>query len=366
MATSILQGLGRFGADVGSGADIVADQNRQNAEAQLRQLQMKMQLAEFQQKVKEFQARQQAEQQKQPGPLRKAIEAAMGRPLTDAEAARLFQVQDPNPKESVQELIGPDGKSHRYLVNETTKEKTDLGLAGTTANPPKPTEFDEWRDQFKKSHGRDPNDREIALWHRQPKAEGGISELPAATLKALANKWNKEGIKPPAKYQAAVEQYMEENNLKAKVKLNAKEQNLLDVTKQISPKLDQLKSIIEKSGLEKENGAWDVIMQRGRVLGYKYGMKPEQTRADIIKAAAALQVMGAAPWMQLGRGKYMFETISQHLPKATDSPALLYDKVNFLQSIVDEAQESLPQTDAPNNIDDALDKLFGPKKGEKK
>lgn len=365
MATSILQGLGNFGSDIGKGAGIVSDENRQNARAQLEQLQAKMQLAEFQQRLKEFQARQQEEQQKQPGPLRKAIEAAMGRPLTDTEAARLFQVQDPNPKESIQEIVGPDGKSHRYMVNETTGEKKDLGLAGTTANPPKPTEFDEWRDQFKKSHDRDPNDREIALWHRQPKAEGGIAELPERTLKALADKWNKEGIKPPAKYQAAVEQYMEEHEMKAKVKLTAKEQGLADLTKQIQPKIDQLKTIIEKSGLENENGAWDNIMQRGRMMGYKFGIKPEQTRADIIKSAAALQVMGAAPWMQLGRGKYMFETIVQHLPKPTDSPALLHDKAMFLQSIIDDARESLPQTDAPATLDDALDNIFGPKKGDK-
>ena len=48
--------------------------------------------------------------------------------------------------------------------------------------------------------------------------------------------------------------------------------------------------------------------------------------ADLIKAAAALQVMGAGPWQTLGRGKYMYETIVQHLPDPKDTPTLLYDK----------------------------------------
>ena len=38
----------------------------------------------------------------------------------------------------------------------------------------------------------------------------------------------------------------------------------------------------------------------------------------------------------------MFETIVQHLPAPGDSPALLYDKAQFLQGIVDEARESMP------------------------
>lgn len=123
MATSILQGLGNFGSDIGKGAGIVSDENRQNARAQLEQLQAKMQLAEFQQRLKEFQARQQAEQQKQPGPLRKAVEAAMKRPLTDDEAERLFGIQPPTPKAKYSSMRYDEKGKLWGLNNETGMEE---------------------------------------------------------------------------------------------------------------------------------------------------------------------------------------------------------------------------------------------------
>lgn len=188
----------------------------------------------------------------------------------------------------------------------------------------------------------------------------GVSGIPESRLKALSNKWMNEGVIPPAKYKADVEQYMDEHGMKGKVKLSPQEQRLKDVIQQIDPKISQLEKIITDNKLQNEGGIGATIGQHYQFGKYKAGMKPDQVNSDLIKAASALQVMGAAPWMQIGRGKYMFETISQHLPKAGDSPALLYDKAQFLKGIIDEAKQALPDSsDSGQNIDSVLDEVFG-------
>jgi hypothetical protein len=201
------------------------------------------------------------------------------------------------------------------------------------------------------------------------KGAAAASGLGDRTLQALANKWQNEGIKPPAKYQAAVEEYMEEKGMQAKPQMSAQEKRLYDLTNQIEPKIDQLIKLIEDNGLQNEGnfifGSHSALAQYFRFHAqYQRGVPPEKMSSDLIKAAAALQVMGAAPWMQIGRGKYMFETISQHLPKPTDTPALLYQKAQFLKGIIDEARLSLPN--AETDIDQALQSFLDPSKLVKK
>jgi hypothetical protein len=88
---STLRGIGQAGADVGTGAAILQKQKAEEAEQQLRQIQARMQFGELQARIQE-------QQQKVPATLRKTVEVAMGRSLTDAEAQRLFGVQPPAPK----------------------------------------------------------------------------------------------------------------------------------------------------------------------------------------------------------------------------------------------------------------------------
>jgi hypothetical protein len=78
-------------------------------------------------------------------------------------------------------------------------------------------------------------------------------------------------------------------------------------------------------------------------LEYKYlKMAPDDpVRGELIRNSAALQVMGAAPWVQIGRGKYLFETISNHLPNPEDSPKLLLDKLKFLRGIMEDSKKAL-------------------------
>jgi hypothetical protein len=159
----------------------------------------------------------------------------------------------------------------------------------------------------------------------------------------------------PTKERGAIATYMRENKMDAKRKLNAKETALADVVRQIEPKVGQLKKIIEDAGLETDNdwvfGNHSALMQHLRMFGYNRGVAPEKLSGDLIKTAAALQIMGAGPWSIIGRSKYTFETIKQHLPSPSDTPQQLYEKAIFLQGIVDEAKESLGQEAAPSFAD---------------
>jgi hypothetical protein len=145
----------------------------------------------------------------------------------------------------------------------------------------------------------------------------------------------------PTKLRTAVNSYMRANGMKVKKQLNAQQQALTDTIKQIAPKVQTLKNYLETNKLTERNSIGDIIGAQLAWRQYKSGQKPAEPYATLIKNAAALKVMGAAPWVRLGRGRYMYEEIVQHLPSPTDSPALLYNKMQFLQTILDEANAAL-------------------------
>jgi hypothetical protein len=259
-------------------------------------------------KYRDAQIAQIAAKMNQSPPMVKKVqdaEAALGRKLTDAEKMAVVGIKLPTSPHTP----------------ETQEQKLAADLEMYLKHP------DFWK-----------------TLHPPRKAGGstGGSELPERTVKALADKWTNDGVKPPSKYQAAVEEYMEDNKMSPKIKLTVGEQRLKDIVKQIEPKVDQLQKLIEDNKLTDSGGIGSALGQRYEFGKYKMGIKPDKVHSDLIKAAAALQVMGAAPWMQIGRGKYMFETITQHLPSPNDSPALLYDKAQFLKGIVAEAKQSMP------------------------
>jgi hypothetical protein len=133
--------------------------------------------------------------------------------------------------------------------------------------------------------------------------------------------------------------------------LNPQERRLLTSARQMEPMVKKLEDLIDGAGLKESDAAImdknSAVMQHLRMYGYKAGVKPDQLHADLIKTAAALQVMGAAPWMQMSRSKYMYETVKQHLPSPTDTPALLYDKAQFLHGIITDLKESLAEAGTP-------------------
>lgn len=360
-AQAITQGIGRAGSEYGEAREYLREQKQTEAANRLKMLQAALGMMELQRRIKQS-----------------GIQQYRGT-FTDERGNVHAITTDPETGQPADKILYQSGAKYpdfrtlqemeSYAIthqDEGLLKQAQDAIKATQREPAtKASEFDEWREQFFKSHNRYPNDAEIYRWHHQPHvAAGAAPEVPDKTLKALADKWNKEGIKPPTKYQAAVEQYMEEHNMQVKVKLSPTEQRLLDLSNQMEPKVSQLKKAIEDAGLTNDNSfvfsSHSALMQHLRFYGqYKRGVDPEKFSSNLIKDAAALQVMGAGPWVQLGRGKYMYETIVQHLPSPTDTPALLYSKAQFLQGIVDEARSSLPHTEGDLN---ELNDLFNPDK----
>ena len=116
--------------------------------------------------------------------------------------------------------------------------------------------------------------------------------------------------------------------------------------KNLEPRVNALAKFLVDNNLTAENdiifGDRSALMQHLRFGSYKFGVKQEPMTQEMIKEAAAISIMGAAPWVRIGRGKYTLEQIQQHLPKPTDTPSQLYDKVVWLRDdVLAGAKESL-------------------------
>ena len=134
--------------------------------------------------------------------------------------------------------------------------------------------------------------------------------------------------------------------------MTPQERQVYDTIKQVEPSvtrtIDYLEQTKNSDGqpLKEENnyifGDRSALMQHLRLRGYKFGTKQEDITQNLIKNAALLQVLGARPWMSMGRGKYMYEVVSQHLPQPSDTPAQLYDKLTWLRdNVLEDAKQSL-------------------------
>jgi len=127
----------------------------------------------------------------------------------------------------------------------------------------------------------------------------------------------------------------------------AQDKQQLESSKQIISAVDDLLPILEER--KKEGGLFDAAKQHANFTLYKMGLPtsdPEDVK--IFENAALLNVIGASIWSRLGRSRYTFEAIRQHLPNPTDTPELMYDKVKWLKdNVVPAAQEAVmnPQPD---------------------
>ena len=143
------------------------------------------------------------------------------------------------------------------------------------------------------------------------------------------------------------QQSMVDYRLKEREKfMNAQERTQWETIKAVEPMVTRLRNFIEDHKMQDENsyvfGNHSALMQHLRMRGYKFGTAQEPVAQELIKDAAAISIMSAAPWVRIGRGKFTLEQIQQHLPKATDTPANLYDKVSWLQDeVLTDAKQAL-------------------------
>lgn len=157
----------------------------------------------------------------------------------------------------------------------------------------------------------------------------------------------------PTKERSAVATYMREHKMEASPKFTADERKRQDQFKQIEPMIGRMANIFEQNpGLQDQGrggmfslDAWTSRSKTEKAWQeYSHGLPPaDKTLGELIRRAAAIKVMGAGPWMSIGRGKYLYSEIVQHLPATNDTPAQLYDKLQFYRDILEDAKNALPQ-----------------------
>lgn len=352
LLTSILQGGGRAGGELQEAktANLQEKQKMQEFALQMRELQGRLGMQGLETKLKsagQVVHTYKASDGKMHNLVRDPVSGKITDQVAEGTAPEMSQVE-----QKMQDL-------EKALGRPLSPE--EKGILGGLMPKPTATPSEYERQTGKLKADEELRKRNPQMWRElhPPRAAGAAFDTRSVADKAKDVQTGTATLKDfPTKERGAIATYMRENKMSAKPKLTAQESKLSDLTKQIEPKVQQLKKILEDSGLSGQNdwvmGNSSALMQWLRFQGYKHGVKPEKTHSDLIKAAAALQVMGAAPWIQIGRGRYLFDQIIQHLPSPTDTPALLYDKATFLQGIMDEAKSSIPQGDQPEETPETI------------
>lgn len=365
MATSILQGLGGLGRDLGEGAQQVADQRRQEAQQRMDQARLQLSIREFQQRMKMENAAQLSGTFQTPDG---SVFGVVRDPNTGAISTRsLYKSSTQYPDfRSVDDMVawgiahGDDALVKKATDYKKSLEKPvpDKYSAAKIVKAPGSSTGWAW-DVMDETTGKS----SLVLGAPNPylsKVEAGGGGVDAYVEDLLAHRIKLSDV--PSKVRGQVlEQIKGQGGLPPRT-LNAQEQRELDAIKVVKPNITKLQDVITKAGALGQNSIADMVRARGQFMEYQAGKMPEGPRKDMIKAAAALQVMGAAPWVALGRGKYMYETIVQHLPKPTDTPALLNDKLNFLRGIMEDAESTMDQdTGIGDDTDEQIIKALGGK-----
>lgn len=210
---NIARGLGQAGSDIGSGALINADQTRQNADLALRQKTVQMQWQELQERLKK------AGQPQIHGTFSLpdgSVFAVMTGPDGTPSTQQVYKGTQKYPEfNSLQQM-----EAWAVEHDDQPLLKQAQSAIKSTQVQPKPSDFDEWRDQFKRRTGRDPNDREIELWHRQPRADSGLGG--GSTLDQVAQDVaDRKRLLPSGKLGIQVENRMRQLGLKLPPQLSA-------------------------------------------------------------------------------------------------------------------------------------------------
>jgi hypothetical protein len=181
----------------------------------------------------------------------------------------------------------------------------------------------------------------------------GGAKSGTSRVKAMADDWARGGVQPGQKDRAAVEQYMADNGMEPGQKPTQTEIKLRDDLKKVEPMVDRLEKYLSENNLTKAGeggmfspGAWGEKAKVEKAWQeYNAGLPPKDKQlGELVKMAAAIKIMGAAPWMSIGRGKYLFSEVVKHLPNETDTPAQLNEKVKFYRDILEDAKASLPKS----------------------
>jgi hypothetical protein len=245
-----------------------------------------------------------------PAGQRARVEQALGRKMTDEETERLFKIAPPSSAASPYEL---KLDNNRELVWMPKDPRSGLKPIKSGVRGPVP------------SSNNFPSGPTTVEGYAESVRRGDIT-LPQV----------------PQKLRGDVIKYMQGHGETPGRKRTAQEIQQIHAINKVKPVVARLRELIEARKMQGVNGYGDILTAQKNWQLYSHGKKPAEPYASMIKDAAALRIMGAAPWVSIGRGRYLFDEIQKHLPNpAWDTPAQLYDKMQFLQGILQDAETDL-------------------------
>lgn len=265
-----------------------------------------------------------------------AVEKAIGRKLSDDEKQRYFKIAPPNPKASKFGSFVPDKDSptgfSREILDGTTLEPTGRKDYGMPAGG-----LSTVTTKFQKMTDRDGSEYLVPVTTESHKA--GAKNVPSVSAPASTNKNDKTGTTLP---KGAI-------SFGAKP-ISATERRALGDIRQIQGRITQTEALFNRSPDLKEDNS--PITPAIDWLEYSKGhfAPSDPVRLKLIQDAAFLSLKGAAPFVTLGRGKYLLEQAQKHLPLPNDSPKLIYDKIQWLKDAAADAEKFTRDpfaTDAP-------------------
>lgn len=281
--------------------DLALRTKQLDAQELTRQLAMQKYMFDMQQALE-------ANRLKDPAVIRQRIEGALGRRMSDQEAQHLFK-------------LSPNTATSPYTLHLDNKRQLV------------------WIPKDPRSGLRSVPS---GIYGPAPSAAFGTGEDLVASYAESVRRGDIKLPQVPQKIRGDVIRYMQSVRMTPGRARTPDEIKQLDAIRKVEPVVSRLTMFLEKNKLQGRNSVMDVVNQYRYWQLYSHGKKPPEPWATMIKNSAALRIMGAAPWVSLGRGRYLFAEIQKHLPNPEyDSPANLYDKMQFLRGILEDAKVSL-------------------------
>jgi hypothetical protein len=151
-------------------------------------------------------------------------------------------------------------------------------------------------------------------------------------------------------------------------KLPAGQQKMSDSISDIGAALDDGLQILEAHKGENSAGDYGTALLEG--AKYKMGIATDDPLyKQINKIGNFVKIIGATPYTQIGRGKYLFEEIQKHLPQpGKDTPQLMYEKMQTLHTLFGQMQDTIEKGSwkQMGGAPKAPNASGGPKVGDKK
>lgn len=356
LLTSIFQGAGRAGNELQE-AKTANVQDRQKMQ------QYALMLQELQGRLKQQGIQQKTEVAPQVVHTYKGSDGKVHNLVRDPMTGK---VSDQVAEGSVTESTGLDQKKadlERMLGRKLTDEETQI-LGGLMPKPPAgQTEYDKKSDELRADE--ELRKRNPQMWREMhhPPVNGNAANTDTRSIGEKA-KDIQSGVLTlkdlPTKERGAVATFMREHKMQPAPKLTADETKRRDQFKQIEPMIGRMADIFEQNPGLQDHGrggmfsldAWGARTKTEKAWQeYSHGLPPaDKTLGELIRRAAAIKVMGAGPWMSIGRGKYLYSEIVQHLPATNDTPAQLYDKLQFYRDILEDAKQALPKQQGEEDL----------------